>query len=589
MPIKKWTLFRNVWPRFFFHKHNAHLDSFYTFSNYRRIWVICICILAFSSLLPLVLATAIHYKLIQHSVDSELMLRAERLTSNAKRSVAFFIDERLDALTFTIKEMGYENLRDNHKLKEVFYNLKFGFGGFTDLSVIDGDGSQVAYTGPFNLEGKNYINQPWFAQSLKTANYVSDVFTGYRDAPHIIIAVRSETPDGLRYILRATLDIERLMQMLLSYKTGRYTDIFLINHKGVLQTPSINFGNIFNKTPLVIPEFSNRTNAQRISGNGNGEKTIIMGYSYISTDMVATPFILLVLKKKEEVMRTWLNVGRTFNWMIGISGVFIIMIITLLSTFMVNKLYMADKTKAQTMLQMEQSQQLACIGQLAAGVAHEINNPLALINETAGYVKDLYSFASEKISETEVIEYIESIIEAVERCGAITSQLLGFVRQFDIKIRKINLVEMVGNVLDFYKKEAEYRSILLSTSLPELPLFIETDSGKLQQILVNLVNNAFQAVEEGGHLDIIVSLTTPELVEIAIKDTGCGISSENLNKIHEPFFSTKKEKMGTGLGLSITYGLVKKLQGNINVESTQGVGTIFTITLPVRIQEGDLA
>jgi signal transduction histidine kinase len=455
------------------------------------------------------------------------------------------------------------------------------------LSVIDDDGRQIAYAGPFNLEGKNYKSQPWFTQSLKTINFVSNVFTGYRDAPHIIIAVRSRTPEGSYFILRATLDIERLMQMLLSYKSGIHTDIFLMNRQGVLQTPSTNFGNIFSKTPLVIPEFSAKTMVKKTTDDWDGQKTIIMGYSYISTEMAATPFILMVRKEKEGVMRAWLDLGRTFNWIIGISGVVIVIIITLLSSFMVNKLYAADETKARTVLQMEQSCQLASIGQLAAGVAHEINNPLALISETAGYVKDLYYFGSEPKDEAEIIEHIDSILEAVERCGTITSQLLGFVRQFDIKIKKINLAQMLDNVLNFHKKEAEYRNIHVTTRLPDIPLFIETDSGKLQQILVNLVNNAFQAVEADGCLDVIVSMITSETIEIVIKDTGCGISTENLEKIHEPFFSTKKEKMGTGLGMSITNGLVKKLHGNIRVESSKGIGTIFTVTLPVKIQRKD--
>lgn len=588
MQIRNQRLFRKIWPRFFFHQPNIHLDSFYTFSDYSRIWYLCICILSIASLAPLMLATMTHYKLIQSSVDSELMLRTERLTSNAKRSIAFFMDERLDALNFTINEMGYQNLNSNIKLKKILSNLKQGFGGYTDLSIIDHNGNQIAYSGPYNLEGKSYKNQMWFIRSLETDNFVSEVFTGYRDAPHIIITARSQTPTGVYFILRATIDTERLMQMLMSYKPSIHTDMFLMNHKGVLQTPSTNFGDVFTKTALHIPEFSTRTKVERTPNAGNKKTTIMMGYSYISTDNVTTPFILMVRKEKEGVMRTWLDLGKTFNWIVGISGIIIIAIVTIISNFMVNKMYTADRTKAQTMLQMEESHQLASIGQLAAGVAHEINNPLALINQTAGYVKDMYSFSDETISNEEISEHIDSIIEATERCGAITSQLLGFVRQFDIKIRKIDLGKMISNVLSFHKKEAEYRNINLSTSFPSLPLFMRTDSGKLQQILVNLVSNAFQALDDDGCLNIIATLTTSQQIEIIIKDTGCGIPEENIKSIHEPFFSTKKEDMGTGLGLSITYGLVKKLKGHICVESTEGVGTIFTVTLPVRIEEDNL-
>lgn len=576
---------KQEWLAFLFHRDNAHLASFHTFSNYRRIWIISIIILAVTSLSPLVMATFINHRLIQQAVDAELVLQAERVTSNAKRSMRFFLEERLNALRFIVKELPYYTLIDNKHLAAILSNLKLGFGGFTDLSIIDAGGGQVAYAGPFNLEGKNYKNQPWFTRSIENDNFISEVFTGYRNVPHIIIAVRSINPMGRLFIFRATLDTQRLMDTLNSYKTNVHTDIFLINHMGVLQTPSSTYGKIFTPTHLDIPEFSTRTKVIL----PESDHAVITGYSYIITEAVTTPFILLVNKKKSAVMGTWLNLGRTFNWIIGISCLVMIIIITLVSTFMVNKLYLADKTKAETMLKMEQSQQLACIGQLSAGIAHEINNPLALINETAGYLKDLYHYADEHQNDGEIIEHLDDILEAVSRCGTITSQLLGFVRQFDVQTSKVDVEKLINGILSFHKKEIEYKGIHVTTDIaPDTPA-IETDRGKLQQILLNLINNAFQAIADNGCLDITVSHQTPDQIVIEIKDTGCGIPEENLKRIHEPFFSTKKEKMGTGLGLSITYGLVKKLQGNIRVESSEGVGTIFTVTIPVKIKKEDKA
>jgi C4-dicarboxylate-specific signal transduction histidine kinase len=252
---------------------------------------------------------------------------------------------------------------------------------------------------------------------------------------------------------------------------------------------------------------------------------------------------------------------------------------------MVNKLYLADRAKAETMALMEQNNQLASIGQLAAGVAHEINNPLALINETAGYVKDLFVIKKQYRKDKELIENIDYILEAVERCGTITRQLLGFARKFDVKIQKVNLKEVISDVLNFHNKEAEYRNIKFHVDVPEDNLEIETDRGKLQQILLNLVNNAFQAVDNGCWLDIHASHNGPDKVGITISDNGCGMPQENLSKIFEPFFTTKERGTGTGLGLTITYGLVKKLNGNISVVSKEKEGTTFTITLPTLIHE----
>ena len=252
---------------------------------------------------------------------------------------------------------------------------------------------------------------------------------------------------------------------------------------------------------------------------------------------------------------------------------------------MVNQIFHADRLKAETMVAAERNCQLASIGQLAAGVAHEINNPLALINETAGYVKDLFTLKHQYKEDTELVEHIDSIIDAVARCGTITRQLLGFARHFDVHAQPINLNDMVTDVINFHKKEAEYRNIKIHVDIPETIPLIETDRGKLQQIILNLVNNAFQAIDNGCSLGVWAEMEDPEHVRLFIRDNGCGISEDHLNKIFEPFFTTKKEGKGTGLGLSITYGLVKKLHGNITVQSRTGQGTTFVVTLPVQLKE----
>jgi signal transduction histidine kinase len=245
----------------------------------------------------------------------------------------------------------------------------------------------------------------------------------------------------------------------------------------------------------------------------------------------------------------------------------------------------ADREKAKTMAAAEQNCQLASVGQLAAGVAHEINNPLALINETAGYVKDLFTIKAQYKHDPELIEHLDSIIETVERCGTITRQLLGFARRFDVQTQSIDLKNVVSDVLSFHKKEAEYRDIAIHVDIPDSIPLIETDRGKLQQIILNLVNNAFQAINNGCFLDIRAEMDGPERINLIITDSGCGISEAHLHKIFEPFFTTKKEGHGTGLGLSITYGLVQKLHGKITVKSKEGEGTTFVVSLPIQLEK----
>ncbi|MCK4840085.1 MAG: ATP-binding protein, partial [Desulfobulbaceae bacterium] len=567
----------------FYHRTSEYFNPYFTFTDYHEIWTTGVFLLAATALVPLIVVTIIHYQLIQKSVDSEIILRTERVASNARRAITFFLEERLNALSFTANEIEYDQLTNPDHLAELLRNLKLGFGGLTDLSVIAHTGIQVAYAGPFKLEGKNYSNQVWFIKCQKSNFYVSEIFRGYRDLPHIIIAVKSFRPDGTHFILRATLETERLIHTLSSYETGAHADIFLANRSGIMQTPSKYYGDIFEKMTLPVPDYSPRTQStMAIDGQ---RRSIITGYAFISTQIADTPFILMVIKQKAGMIGIWLEMRTKIKWFVGFSIMVIIIVVTITCTFMVNKLYLADKAKAETMAVMEQNHQLASIGQLAAGVAHEINNPLALINETAGYVKDLFIIKKQYSKDDDLLENIDYILEAVERCGTITRQLLGFARKFDVKIQKVNLNEIISDILVFHTKEAEYRDINVYVDIPKDIPEIETDRGKLQQVLLNLVNNAFQALDNGCNLDINAAPEGRDKVSITISDNGCGMPEENLSKIFEPFFTTKERGKGTGLGLAITYGLLKKLQGIISVKSKEMEGTTFIITLPIRMQE----
>jgi two-component system, NtrC family, sensor kinase len=563
----------------FRHAEDEHLNPYLTFRNYRQMWAMGIFTLLAASLLPLVIITLTYYQLIDRSMDTESLLRTERVASNARRAVTFFLEERLAALTFAANEMSYAKLSDADALNDILSNLKLGFGGVIDLSVIDANGTQVAYAGPYQLEGKDYSTQPWFMECQQHSACVSETFFGYRDVPHIVIAVKSLRPDGRFFVLRATLETERLIQTLSAFKTGEHADIFLTNHEGVLQTPSLYSDKASNRSTIPVPPYAERTQAL-LAVNTEGEP-IVVGYAYITTKIAPTTFILMVVKQKAGMMRVWLDLRRQINWFFAISAVIIAAVIGMTSTLMINKLFQADQEKARTMMVAEQNCQLASIGQLAAGVAHEINNPLALINETAGYLRDLFTFKAQYKDDPELVAHIESIIDTVERCGTITRQLLSFARRFDVQKEPVDLSYMVTEVLNFHKKEALYRNITIHVDIPETIPLIETDRGKLQQIILNLVNNAFQAIDNGCFLDIRAEMDGPEAVRLAIQDNGCGISEDHLHKVFEPFFTTKKEGHGTGLGLSITYGLVKKLHGNISVVSKPGEGTTFVVTLPV--------
>lgn len=546
--------------------------------NFRRIWRLAVVLISLVAIIPLVSITIIDYEVTQHAVETDFRLRTARLVSNTWRTVSFFLAQRRSALDFVVRDNSYDSLCDSKRLSEILKNLKQGFGGFIDIGVIDSTGLQRAYAGPYNLEGINYRDQGWFKDVIHKGVNVSDVFMGFRRTPHIVIAVRHNPANGSFHILRATIDTDRFNELLAHLEVSGQGDSFLINKEGVLQTPSRDYGKVLDKIPLPVPEFSKTTSVYE---EAYQDKALVIGYDYIHD----TPFILMIVKQKAELMKPW---QKTRLQLIGflIASISVIVLVTLsVSTYLVNRILIADQKRIMTLHEVEYSNKMASIGRLAAGVAHEINNPLAVINEKVGLIKDILTIKDEFKDNKKLIELANSALYSVDRCGTITKRLLNFARHLDVKVQQVNIDEVIKDVLGFLSKEADYRSIKVSVNVSRnIPEF-ECDRGKLQQIFLNIVNNAFAAVKDGGKIDITAKREGAGLISVTFTDNGYGILKSDLERVFEPFFSTKTKQGGTGLGLSITYGLVQELGGSIGVQSEVGKGTSFVVILPLKMEK----
>ena len=383
-------------------------------------------------------------------------------------------------------------------------------------------------------------------------------------------AAQSRT-DGSFVVLRATVDMELLTSSRL--RPGRLGDVF-VHQKGMLQTNSRHHGRVLDTLHHPDPD-----SPQVLEGK-NPRRGVFIGYRFIDR----TPFILMIVKKKSELMKMWFKTRLELIIFLLVSVSFILAVIIGTVTFMVNKVYAADERRLMALHQMEYSNKMASIGRMAASVAHEINNPLAIINEKAGLVKDIFTIKKQYADDPKLYSQLDSILNSVKRAGKITKRLLTFARNLEATIEPVHLGETIDEVLSFLNKEAEYRSIGIQVDVPaDIPI-IESDRGKLEQIFLNIINNAFAAMCDGGHLSIQVNRAGAEAVAVKIRDDGCGIPKEDLQRIFEPFFSTKTSQGGTGLGLSITYNLTHEIGGKINVDSDIGKGTCFTITLPLKTQ-----
>lgn len=547
--------------------------------KFRRLWYGVVLLTSAVALFPLIFLAVIDYKATQHDLETEILLRISRLVSNTRRTISYFLEERKSALDFIIHDNSFEQFANPGRLASILEKLKNTFGGFTDLGLIDPLGIQRVYVGPYSLKGKDYSGQESYQHVVAQGEYISDIFLGYRHIPHLVVAIKYASEGGSFCVLRATLDTEQFNDILSHLEMSGQGDAFVINHQGILQTPSRFHGKVFQKISLPIPEYAPKTRVfEWETADG---VPLIIGYRYIPD----TPFILMVTKQKIELMKPWYNTRKELIAFLIISVTFILLVIFGGTTYLVNRIYVADQELIMTLHEVEYSNKMASIGRLAAGVAHEINNPLAVINEKAGLIKDLLTFKKEYGKDDTLAGSIDVILSSVQRCGRITKRLLGFARHMDLSIQSIHVGEMVQEVLEFLHKEAEYRAITISLNISDGIPKIDTDAGKLQQILLNIINNAFAAMENGGRLDITAEMAGQEMVSIKISDDGYGIAQANLKHVFEPFFSTKTVEGGTGLGLAITYGLVRELGGSIDVKSKVGKGTAFTIVLPLAIGE----
>ncbi len=231
--------------------------------------------------------------------------------------------------------------------------------------------------------------------------------------------------------------------------------------------------------------------------------------------------------------------------------------------------------------QMATTEKLASLGTLAAGVAHEINNPLAIINESAGWLKLIINRKemAQMPRKQDFEMALNKIERGVDRAKRITHQLLGFAKKDDSVLAEIHLGELADEAAQLVHREAANKDIEIVQEIKPDIGTIWSDPYQLRQVLINLLTNAIHATGSGGRITIRIESLNGG-VTLTVEDNGQGIPKENLNKIFEPFFSTKPPGKGTGLGLFVTRGIVEKLCGTIEVESRLGHGTCFCIRLP---------
>jgi two-component system, NtrC family, sensor kinase len=528
------------------------------------------------STIPLFIVIVVSSILLQNHFTEDFSNKWKWEMENAHISIESFVDRKLSAVKFLASAFSYEQLTDPKEMSTLFTNFKNEYKDLVDFGVIDAEGIQKFYVGPYKLQGKDYSNQEWFNSVVVRGQQITDVSKGYRMFPHFAIAIKKDLPERKTFvILRATIDLETLSRYINSINLKEKDDAFIMNHEGILQTNSRFHGSVLEKftLPMHLPE----------QGTWFGEipkfwkEQYLFGYTHLK----GTPWILTVIVKSPPKSIVREIIGNKL--ILFFAGLGILIGITV-NSWMVKTVMQwvkeAEQRKEAAVAESEHANKLASIGRLAAGVAHEINNPLAIINETAGLMRDIIDDSDDFENKKKFLKLVGGISDSVNRAKTITHRLLGFARRMDVTPEVIDLNDTIREVVGFLEKEFLYRSVHLELNLDENLPKVKIDRGQLQQVFLNIINNALDAVKEGGVIGVTSEVKDSNTIHVQFSDTGYGIPKDVLTHIFDPFFTTKDKGKGTGLGLSISYGIMKKLGGTILVESEVNKGTKFTIEIP---------
>ncbi|MFH1241393.1 MAG: ATP-binding protein [Pseudomonadota bacterium] len=538
-------------------------------------------------LIPFVLVLAVGYYYFTTSIETSTIATMNRIVQDHRQMIESFLQERKGELELIGDSYTFEELKNQERLRKVFEYLQKVSDAFVDLGIFNEAGLHVAYYGPYKLTGINYSEAEWFKEVMKKGYYISDIFLGYRRVPHFIIAiVRGEK--GEKWAIRATIDTYVFNDLVEKVRIGKTGEAYILNASGILQTSRRSGGNLMDKDDDSSIEYpSSKTATKTYMGQGKrGDK-----YLYATTWLKNMDWLLVVRQEKGDAFRALHSAAYLIVLITIIGGGTIIGVAFYLSGRIARRMEEADADKERLTTQLIRASRLAELGEMAAGFAHEINNPLQIINNEKSLIALNLAELKEngQLGESEWVSELEDSIEQIgiqiRRCAEITQAILKFGRKEEPLTRDVDIRRFIPEVTSMVASKASVNGIAVREEISGDTPLVHCDPSQLQQVLLNLYNNAIDAIIErhgvgGGALAIEAGKGEDGKVEISVKDNGCGISPENLDKVFSPFFTTKPAGKGTGLGLSVCYGIIINMGGQMDVSSEKDVGTTFLIHLP---------
>ncbi|MBI5479052.1 MAG: hypothetical protein HY906_09360 [Deltaproteobacteria bacterium] len=540
--------------------------------DYRGLFRALVRRMVLASVVPILVVGAANSYLFYRLNRATMVDQQTRLVRHQRELIDAFLRSRTAELQTLAHQYALDELLAGN-LERVFRVIQEKNEVFTDVGIIASNGDHLKYIGPFDLSRRNYRDAVWFAQVVEKGVHISDVFLGFRGVPHFVIAVKRQEGGGF-WILRATIDTDYFSRLVDSARSGRTGEGFIVNSDGLLQTHTSLAGALL--VPSGFPDLNPHPDI-RVRELDLGGKRYLCTSSWLEQPR----WLLIYRQELTEVYSplryaSLLGIAILLLGALGAAGLAVVV-----ARSQTRYIRMTDGEKATLAGRLVVTGTSAAIGEMSAGLAHEINNPLATIDALQTWIADLAREAPvSEADRAEILETATKIGTQVERCKAITLGMLKFARRVESNAEALDLNLLLSELCTMARARARVEGVELSADLGSVEPVVSSAS-HLQQIFLNLVNNALDAVagRPAGHV-VVTSRSQGAVVEVTVTDNGCGIRPEHLIRIFDPFFTTKSPGHGTGLGLAICHGLVSELRGTIHCDSHVGLGTTFTVRFP---------
>ncbi len=539
------------------------------FPYFRSLWnTVVVCLLA-AAFLPLLVLGGVVYVYTNQVLKNEAVNALRVQAADHRDMIDQFLEERTADLKVLAGSLGFRHLTEPGGIERAFRSLREGMPCFTDIGVIDAEGRHRAYAGPFDLMDRNYREQAWFAPTLENGVYISDVYLGYRQVPHVIIAVGQQDADGA-WLLRATLDAD-FFDRFVSRSAGTLKmDAYLIDQTGIFQTRPQAAGEIMGPSRFREPP---RFEEVRI--DAHGERIFALAW------LKGVAWLSVVEVKATDVYAALYRV-RWIVLLILVLGVFLIVPTVLLTTNEMVLRLEAKRTSLQFLdRQLQQASKMASAGRLSRGALEEITDSLANIHAAFQWLQVLASRPpAASVDPEEVRGTLEQIEAEIHRSEKAVKQGLDLVRpsegpaciDFDIQA-------LIAELLELMRRDLHFKRIRVKREAHVAAAMVCSDPEDLRQVLQNLISNAVAATPEGGTIEIRTDRTANRL-GVTVIDSGPGIPAADFQKIFEPLYTTQPD--GLGLGLTISRTILERLGGTLTVKNEPDHGAAFTVELPLK-------